>query len=85
MVWVDAVARLWPDVLGNENSAKNETFSDNLLEFPQYTRPSEFRGLKVPEVLLSGNHQEVDKWRKEQSQKLTKQRRPDLLDNKNEL
>ena len=85
MVLVDAVARLLPDVLGNENSAKNETFSDNLLEFPQYTRPSEFRGLKVPEVLLSGNHQEVDKWRKEQSQKLTKQRRPDLLDNKNEL
>ena len=82
MVLVDAVARLLPEVLGNEQSFKNETFKDNLLEFPQYTRPSEFRGLKVPEVLLSGNHQEVEKWRKEQSQKLTKQRRPDLLNKK---
>ncbi len=82
MVLVDAVARLLPDVLGNENSAQNETFSDNLLEFPQYTRPSEFRGQKVPEVLLSGNHQEVAKWRQQQSEALTRTRRPDLLDNK---
>ena len=82
MVLVDAVARLLPDVLGNENSAQNETFSDNLLEFPQYTRPSEFRGQKVPEVLLSGNHQEVEKWRQQQSEALTRTRRPDLLDNK---
>ena len=80
MVLVDAVARLLPDVLGNEDSFKNESFSDGLLEFPQYTRPSEFRGQKVPEVLLSGNHQEIAKWRKEQSQKLTKERRPDLLE-----
>ena len=64
MVLVDSVARLLPEVLGNDQSFKNETFKDNLLEFPQYTRPSEFRGLKVPEVLLSGNHQEVEKWRK---------------------
>lgn len=79
MVLVDAVARLLPEVLGNEDSFKNESFSDGLLEFPQYTRPSEFRGQKVPEVLLSGNHQEIAKWRKEQSKKLTKERRPDLI------
>ncbi len=82
MVLVDAVARLLPEVLGNDQSFKNETFKDNLLEFPQYTRPSEFRGLKVPEVLLSGNHQEVEKWRKQQSEELTKKRRPDLLKEK---
>ena len=82
MVLVDSVARLLPDVLGNDQSFKNETFKDNLLEFPQYTRPSEFRGLKVPEVLLSGNHQEVEKWRKQQSEELTKKRRPDLLKEK---
>ena len=83
MVVVDAVARLLPDVLGNENSAENETFCNNLLEYPQYTRPSEFRGQKVPEILLSGNHQEIAKWRKEQSEKLTKQRRPDLINKNN--
>lgn len=83
MVVTDAVCRLLPDVLGNEDSAKNETFSDGLLEFPQYTRPADFRGMKVPEVLLSGNHQEIAKWRKEQSEILTKSRRPDLLKNKN--
>lgn len=82
MVLVDSVARLLPEVLGNDQSFKNETFKDNLLEFPQYTRPSEFRGLKVPEVLLSGNHQEVEKWRKQQSEELTKKRRPDLLKEK---
>ena len=79
MVVTDAVCRLLPDVLGNENSPKNETFTDNLLEFPQYTRPANFRGMKVPDVLISGNHQEVDKWRKEQSIELTKKRRPDLI------
>lgn len=83
MVLVDAVARLLPDVLGNENSAENETFCNNLLEYPQYTRPSDFRGQKVPDVLLSGNHQEIAKWRKEQSEKLTKQRRPDLINKNN--
>lgn len=79
MVLIDSVARLLDGVLGNENSYKNETFSNSLLEFPQYTKPAEFEGLKVPDVLLSGNHQEIAKWRKEQSQKLTKQRRPDLI------
>lgn len=82
MVLCDSVARLLPDVLGNEDSFKNESFSGGLLEFPQYTRPSEFRGQKVPEVLLSGNHQEIAKWRKEQSKILTKKRRPDLLKEK---
>ncbi len=82
MVLVDAVARLIPSVLHNENSAVCDTFENNLLEFPQYTRPAEFRGLKVPEVLLSGNHGEIAKWRREQSELLTKAKRPDLLDKK---
>ncbi len=82
MVVVDSVARILPDVLGNENSFKNETFSNSLLEFPQYTRPSEFMGLKVPEVLLNGNHKEIEKWRLEQSLILTGKRRPDLLKDK---
>ncbi len=79
MVVVDAVARLVPEVLGNAMSSVNETFSGGLLEFPQYTRPAEFRGMKVPEVLLSGNHGAIDKWRREQSEALTKEKRPDLL------
>ena len=80
MVVVDAVSRLLPEVLGNSQSAKVETFGEEgLLEFPQYTRPADFRGQKVPEVLLSGNHAEIAKWRKEQSEVLTKARRPDLL------
>lgn len=82
MIIIDSVARLLPEVLGNENSFKNETFENNLLEFPQYTKPSNFRGVKVPDVLLSGNHQEIEKWRKQQSLKLTKERRPDLLNEK---
>ena len=83
MVVTDAVCRLLPDVLGNENSAKNETFGDEgLLEFPQYTRPADFRGQKVPEVLLSGNHGEIAKWRKQKSEELTKARRPDLIKDK---
>lgn len=84
MVLIDGVARLQKGVLHNENSFKNETFANNLLEFPQYTKPAEFKGYKVPEILLSGNHQEIDKWRLEQSIKLTKKRRPDLLKNKKE-
>lgn len=79
MVVTDAVCRLLPAVLGNADSAKNETFSDNMLEFPQYTRPADFRGMKVPDVLLSGNHAEIAKWRREQSEKLTRERRPDLM------
>ena len=83
MVLVDAVARYIPNVLGNEETTAEESFSSNgLLEYPQYTRPSSFMGLNVPQVLLDGNHGEVDKWRKEQSEKITKQRRPDLLNNK---
>lgn len=82
MVVTDAVCRLLPNVLGNINSARNETFSEDLLEFPQYTRPAEFRGLKVPEVLLSGNHGEIAKWRRAESEKLTALRRPDLWKDK---
>jgi len=82
MVMVDAVSRYIPDVLGNENSAMNETFSEGLLEFPQYTRPQNFRGKEVPEILLSGHHKKIEEWRKEESEKLTRKRRPDLLPNK---
>ena len=80
VVLVDAVARLLPGVLGHEQSAHDDSFSAGLLEAPQYTRPAEFRGWKIPEVLLSGNHAEIAKWRKEQALKRTKQNRPDLLD-----
>lgn len=79
MVLVDAVARLIPGVLGGEQSAHEESFSDGLLEYPQYTRPVEFRGKKVPEVLQNGHHGEIEKWRQEQSAVKTKKNRPDLL------
>ncbi len=79
MVLIDSVARLLDGVLGNENSYKNESFSSSLLEFPQYTKPAEFEGLKVPEVLLNGNHKEIEKWREKESIKITKQRRPELI------
>ena len=79
MVVVDAVARLLPGVLGDDESSSEESFSGGLLEYPQYTRPAEFRGLKVPEVLLSGNHAEIAKWRAGQAKLRTKVRRPDLL------
>lgn len=79
MVLIDSVARYLPGVLGNEQSVVDESFSNNNLEYPQYTRPAEFMGLKVPEVLISGDHAKVDLWRKEQSEKITKNRRPDLL------
>jgi tRNA (guanine37-N1)-methyltransferase len=80
VVVVDAVVRLLPGVLGDEQSAADDSFSAGLLETPQYTRPAEFRGWKIPDVLLSGNHAEIAKWRKEQALKRTKQNRPDLLD-----
>jgi tRNA (guanine37-N1)-methyltransferase len=80
VVLVDAVARLLPGVLGHEQSAHDDSFSAGLLEAPQYTRPAEFRGWKIPEVLLSGNHAEIAKWRKEQALTRTKKNRPDLLD-----
>jgi tRNA (guanine37-N1)-methyltransferase len=78
-VLVDAVARLLPGVLGHEQSAADDSFSEGLLEAPQYTRPAEFRGWKVPEILLSGNHAEIAAWRKEQAIKRTQENRPDLL------
>jgi len=78
MAIVDAVARLLPDVLGNEGSAQDESFSDGLLEYPQYTRPPVWMGKEVPEVLLSGHHGNVDKWRKERALERTMAKRPDL-------
>ena len=82
MVLVDAISRYVPSVLGNSETTSDESFSNNLLEYPQYTRPAEFMGLKVPDVLVSGNHQEVDKWRYQQSLEITKKNRPDLLNKK---
>jgi tRNA (guanine37-N1)-methyltransferase len=79
VVLIDAVVRLLPGVLGHEHSAIDDSFSAGLLEGPQYTRPAEFRGWKIPEVLLSGNHAEIAKWRKEQALKRTTKNRPDLL------
>ena len=75
----DAVARLLPGVLGDDQSAQDESFSAGLLEYPQYTRPAVFRDMKVPEVLLSGNHAEIARWRAEQARLRTKERRPDLM------
>lgn len=79
VVLVDALVRLLPGALGHELSATDDSFSAGLLEAPQYTRPAEFRSWKVPEILLSGNHAEIAKWRKEQALKRTKENRPDLL------
>ncbi len=79
MIVIDAVTRLLPGVLGDDESSKEESFSSGLLEYPHYTRPAEFRGMKVPEVLLSGNHAEIAKWRAEQARVRTQERRPDLL------
>ncbi len=78
VVLVDAIVRLLPGVLGHEQSAADDSFTGGLLEAPQYTRPAEFRGWKVPEILLSGNHAEIAAWRKEQAKKRTGQNRPDL-------
>jgi tRNA (guanine37-N1)-methyltransferase len=78
MVVIDAISRLVPGVLNNDVSAEFETFHENLLEYPQYTRPEEFMGEKVPEVLLSGHHKNIESWRREQSVQRTKERRPDL-------
>ena len=80
MVIVDAVTRLLPGVLGDDESSQDESFSGCLLEYPQYTRPAEFRGMNVPEVLLSGDHAAIEKWRREQATVQTRQRRPDLLE-----
>src|SRR5205823_1765233 len=78
MVVIDAVVRLLPGALGAETGATDESFADGLLEYPQYTRPREFRGMAVPDVLLSGNHAEIARWRLEQRKKRTQERRPDL-------
>ncbi|HSY43490.1 MAG TPA: tRNA (guanosine(37)-N1)-methyltransferase TrmD [Candidatus Acidoferrum sp.] len=79
MVVIDAVTRLLPGVLGDDESSRDESFSHGLLEYPQYTRPAEFRGMRAPDVLVSGNHAEIEKWRREQAAQRTKERRPDLL------
>ena len=80
MVMIDAISRFVPGVLSNEESAQFESFQDNLLEYPQYSRPAEWMGKKVPEVLLSGHHANIEKWRREQSILRTLLRRPELLD-----
>ena len=79
MVIIDGITRLLPGVLGDPESATHESFQGGLLDFPQYTRPAEYRGLNVPEVLLSGNHAEIERWREEQALKRTRLRRADLL------
>jgi tRNA (guanine37-N1)-methyltransferase len=79
LVVIDAIVRLLPGALGSETSATNESFVGGLLDCPQYTRPSEFRGMQVPDVLLTGNHAEIARWRRQASGEKTKQNRPDLL------
>ena len=81
-VMIDAAVRLIPGVVGGEGAVENDSFSDGLLEYPHYTRPAEYRGLKVPDVLVSGNHAAIAKWRQERSRERTRQRRPDLLEGK---
>lgn len=80
MVAIDAIARYVDGVLGSSESTNEESFSNGLLEYPQYTRPQNFRGMTVPDVLLSGNHQEVDKWRYNEQLRITKEKRPDLME-----
>lgn len=80
MVVIDTVARLLPGVLGDDASSTDESFSHGLLEYPQWTRPAEFRGMKVPDVLVSGNHAEIARWRTDQAKKRTQEQRPDLTD-----
>ena len=82
IVFLDSLVRLLPDVLGNNNSKKIESFTDGLLEYPQYTKPNEFKGMKIPDILLSGNHKAIKEWQKNQALSLTKLRRPDLIDKK---
>lgn len=83
MIITDAIARYVDGVISSE-SLSEESFTNNLLEYPQYTRPQEFEGMKVPDVLLSGNHKEIEKWRYNQSLKITKEKRPDLINNKDD-
>lgn len=79
LVMIDSIARLVPGVLNRSESHEDESFENDLLEYPQYTRPRSFNGLEVPEVLLSGNHKKIDEWRSEESKKITLERRPDLI------
>jgi len=79
IVLTDTIVRLLPKALGNESSAENDSFSDGLLDCPHYTRPAEFRGMNVPDVLLNGNHAEIEKWRREMALEKTKRNRPDLF------
>jgi tRNA (guanine37-N1)-methyltransferase len=81
LVVIDAIVRLLPGALGSETSAANESFSEGLLDYPHYTRPPELRGFKVPDVLLTGNHAEIERWRKEKAIEKTRRNRPDLLKN----
>src|SRR5688572_4197501 len=83
IVLTDAIVRLLPEALGSETSAENDSFSNGLLDCPHYTRPAEFRGMRVPEVLLNGNHAEIEKWRYEKALEKTKRNRPDLLKGEN--
>lgn len=85
MVVIDAVTRLLPGALGDEQSSVDESFSHGTLEYPHYTRPAEYRGLKVPEILLSGHHAEIEKWRRQQALLRTKERRPDLLEQQKQV
>ncbi len=80
MIMLDAIVRLLPGVLGNSASTENESFESGLLEYPQYTRPIEWKGRKVPDILMSGHHENVAKWQREQALQITKERRPDLLE-----
>jgi len=82
MVVIDATVRLIPGALGSETSVVNESFSTEILDYPHYTRPPEFRGMKVPEVLLSGNHGEIERWRQTAAMEKTRRTRPDLLKGK---
>jgi tRNA (guanine37-N1)-methyltransferase len=83
VVLIDSVVRLLPNALGSETSADNDSFSSGMLDYPQYTRPAEFRGMKVPQVLLEGNHAEIEKWRKEKALEKTRHYRSDLLEGEN--
>jgi tRNA (guanine37-N1)-methyltransferase len=83
VVLVDSVVRLLPDALGSDTSAENDSFSDGLLDYPHYTRPAEFRGMKVPDVLLNGNHAEIEKWRRDKALEKTRAKRKDLLEGEN--
>ena len=82
IVFLDSLVRLLPNVLGNGDSKKIESFTDGLLEYPQYTKPNEFKGMKIPDILLSGNHKAIKEWQENQSLSLTKLRRPDLITKK---